>query len=141
MNEKLNLSQQVCFPIYAFAKEIINQYRPLLDAIELTYPQYLVMMVLWEHDSQTVNQLGGKLHLDSGTLTPLLKRLETKSLVSRTRSTTDERIVNITLTTKGKELQTQAATIPQQLMQAMNLELEELEELKRIITKISNKNK
>ncbi len=141
MNEQLNLSQQVCFPIYAFAKEIINQYRPLLDAIELTYPQYLVMMVLWEHDSQTVNQLGGKLHLDSGTLTPLLKRLETKSLVSRTRSTTDERIVNITLTTKGKELQTQAATIPQQLMKAMNLEMEDLEELKRIITKISNKNK
>lgn len=141
MNEQLNLSQQVCFPIYAFAKEIINQYRPLLDAIELTYPQYLVMMVLWEHDSQTVNQLGGKLHLDSGTLTPLLKRLETKSLVSRTRSTTDERIVNITLTQKGKELQTQAATIPQQLMKAMNLEMEDLEELKRIITKISNKNK
>ncbi|MBC5864557.1 MarR family winged helix-turn-helix transcriptional regulator [Flavobacterium turcicum] len=141
MNEQLNLSQQVCFPIYAFAKEIINQYRPLLDAIELTYPQYLVMMVLWEHDSQTVNQLGGKLHLDSGTLTPLLKRLETKSLVSRTRSTTDERIVNITLTTKGKELQTQAANIPQQLMNAMNLEIEDLEELKRIITKISNKNK
>ncbi|MCF6141115.1 MarR family transcriptional regulator [Flavobacterium sp. K77] len=141
MNEQLNLSQQVCFPIYAFAKEIINQYRPLLDAIELTYPQYLVMMVLWEHDSQTVNQLGGKLHLDSGTLTPLLKRLETKSLVSRTRSSIDERIVNITLTMKGKELQTQAATIPQQLMQAMNLELEDLEELKRIITKISNKNK
>lgn len=141
MNEQLNLSQQVCFPIYAFAKEIINQYRPLLDAIELTYPQYLVMMVLWEHDSQTVNQLGGKLHLDSGTLTPLLKRLETKSLVSRTRSTTDERIVNITLTTKGKELQTQAATIPQQLMKAMNLEMEDLEELKRIIAKISNKNK
>jgi MarR family transcriptional regulator, organic hydroperoxide resistance regulator len=141
MNEQLNLSQQVCFPVYAFAKEIINQYRPLLDAIELTYPQYLVMMVLWEYDSQTVNQLGGKLHLDSGTLTPLLKRLETKSLVSRTRSTTDERIVNITLTTKGKELQTQAANIPQQLMQAMNLEMEDLEELKRIITKISNKNK
>lgn len=141
MNEQLNLSQQVCFPIYAFAKEIINQYRPFLDAIELTYPQYLVMMVLWEHDSQTVNQLGGKLHLDSGTLTPLLKRLETKSLVTRTRSTTDERIVNITLTTKGKELQTQAATVPQQLMQAMNLEMEDLEELKRIITKISNKNK
>lgn len=141
MNEQLNLSQQVCFPIYAFAKEIINQYRPLLDAIELTYPQYLVMMVLWEHDSQTVNQLGGKLHLDSGTLTPLLKRLETKSLVSRTRSTTDERIVNITLTTKGKELQTQAATIPQQLMNAMNLEFEDLEELKGIIAKISNKNK
>jgi DNA-binding MarR family transcriptional regulator len=141
MNEQLNLSQQVCFPIYAFAKEIINQYRPMLDAIELTYPQYLVMMVLWEHDSQTVNQLGGKLHLDSGTLTPLLKRLETKSLVSRTRSTTDERIVNITLTQKGKELQTQAANIPQQLMKAMNLEMEDLEELKRIITKISNKNK
>lgn len=140
MKKQQILSQQVCFPIYAFAKEIINQYRPLLDAIELTYPQYLVMLVLWEFESQTVNQLGEKLKLDSGTLTPLLKRMEAKLLVSRTRSRSDERIVNITLTQKGKTLQIKAANIPAQLIEAMNVTLEELQELKNIISIISNKN-
>ena len=134
------LSQQVCFPIYAFAKEIINQYRPLLDAIELTYPQYLVMLVLWEFESQTVNQLGEKLKLDSGTLTPLLKRMEAKLLLSRTRSSSDERIVNIALTQNGKALQIKASNIPTQLIEAMNVTVEELQELKNIISKISNKN-
>ena len=134
------LSQQVCFPIYAFAKEIINQYRPLLDAIELTYPQYLVMLVLWEFESQTVNQLGEKLKLDSGTLTPLLKRMEAKLLLTRTRSTSDERIVNIALTQNGKALQIKASNIPTQLIEAMNVTVEELQELKNIISKISNKN-
>lgn len=134
------LSQQVCFPIYAFAKEIINQYRPLLDAIELTYPQYLVMLVLWEFESQTVNQLGEKLKLDSGTLTPLLKRMEAKLLLTRTRSSSDERIVNIALTQNGKALQIKASNIPTQLIEAMNVTVKELQELKNIISKISNKN-
>jgi DNA-binding MarR family transcriptional regulator len=134
------LSQQVCFPIYAFAKEIINQYRPLLDAIELTYPQYLVMLVLWEFESQTVNQLGEKLKLDSGTLTPLLKRMEAKLLLTRTRSSSDERIVNIALTQNGKALRIKASNIPTQLIEAMNVTVEELQELKNIISKISNKN-
>ncbi|MFV8332858.1 MarR family winged helix-turn-helix transcriptional regulator [Flavobacterium sp. GSP14] len=134
------LSQQVCFPIYAFAKEIINQYRPLLDAIELTYPQYLVMLVLWEFESQTVNQLGEKLKLDSGTLTPLLKRMEAKLLLTRTRSSSDERIVNIALTQNGKALQIKASNIPTQLIEAMDVTVEELQELKNIISKISNKN-
>jgi DNA-binding MarR family transcriptional regulator len=140
MKKQQILSQQVCFPIYAFAKEIINQYRPLLDAIDLTYPQYLVMLVLWEFESQTVNQLGEKLKLDSGTLTPLLKRMEAKLLVTRTRSSSDERVVNIALTQNGKALQIKAANIPAQLIEAMNVTLEELEELKNIISKISNKN-
>jgi DNA-binding MarR family transcriptional regulator len=140
MKKQQILSQQVCFPIYAFAKEIINQYRPLLDAIELTYPQYLVMLVLWEFESQTVNQLGDKLKLDSGTLTPLLKRMEAKLLVTRTRSSNDERIVNIALTQNGKALQIKAANIPAQLIEAMNVTVEELQELKNIISKISNKN-
>lgn len=140
MKKQQILSQQVCFPIYAFAKEIINQYRPLLDAIELTYPQYLVMLVLWEFESQTVNQLGEKLKLDSGTLTPLLKRMEAKLLVTRTRSSSDERIVNIALTQNGKALQIKAANIPAQLIEAMNVTVEELQELKNIISKISNKN-
>lgn len=140
MKKQQILSQQVCFPIYAFAKEIINQYRPLLDAIDLTYPQYLVMLVLWEFESQTVNQLGEKLKLDSGTLTPLLKRMEAKLLVTRTRSIMDERVVNIALTQNGKALQLKAANIPSQLIEAMNVTVEELEELKNIISKISNKN-
>ncbi|RYJ52075.1 MarR family transcriptional regulator [Flavobacterium petrolei] len=140
MKKQQILSQQVCFPIYAFAKEIINQYRPLLDAIELTYPQYLVMLVLWEFESQTVNQLGEKLKLDSGTLTPLLKRMESKLLVTRTRSSSDERIVNIALTQNGKALQIKAANVPAQLIEAMNVTVEELQELKNIISKISNKN-
>jgi len=140
MKKQQILSQQVCFPIYAYAKEIINQYRPLLDAVDLTYPQYLVMLVLWEFESQTVNQLGEKLKLDSGTLTPLLKRMEAKLLVTRTRSIMDERVVNIALTQNGKALQIKAANIPAQLIEAMNVTVEELKELKNIISKISNKN-
>jgi DNA-binding MarR family transcriptional regulator len=140
MKKQQILSQQVCFPVYAFAKEIINQYRPLLDAIDLTYPQYLVMLVLWEFESQSVNQLGEKLKLDSGTLTPLLKRMEAKLLVTRIRSSSDERIVNIALTQNGKALQIKAANIPAQLIDVMNVTVEELQELKNIISKISNKN-
>lgn len=139
MKEQLHLSDQVCFPVYLFAKEIINQYRPLLETLELTYPQYLVMMVLWEYDIQTVNQLGEKLKLDSGTLTPLLKRMEQKELVSRIRSTIDERIVNISLTEKGKELKEKASCIPKQLMESMNVSAEDLLELKNIIIKILKK--
>jgi DNA-binding MarR family transcriptional regulator len=139
MKDQLHISEQVCFPVYAFAKEIINQYRPLLEAIELTYPQYLVMLVLWEHEVQTVNQLGDKLKLDSGTLTPLLKRMETKAFVTRIRSTVDERIVNISLTEKGVALKEKAACIPKQLMEAMNVSAEDLLILKNIITKITKK--
>jgi DNA-binding MarR family transcriptional regulator len=139
MKDQLHISEQVCFPVYAFAKEIINQYRPLLEALELTYPQYLVMLVLWEHEAQTVNQLGDKLKLDSGTLTPLLKRMETKAFVTRIRSTVDERIVNISLTERGVALKEKAACIPKQLMEAMNVSAEDLLILKNIITKITKK--
>lgn len=139
MKDQLHISEQVCFPVYALAKEIINQYRPLLEALELTYPQYLVMLVLWEHEAQTVNQLGDKLKLDSGTLTPLLKRMETKAFVTRIRSTVDERIVNISLTEKGVALKEKAACIPKQLMEAMNVSAEDLLILKNIITKITKK--
>lgn len=139
MKDQLLLSEQVCFPVYAFAKEIINQYRPLLDELDLTYPQYLVMLVLWEHEEQTVNHLGDKLKLDSGTLTPLLKRLELKGFVTRNRSKVDERIVLIALTEKGKELKEIASCIPTKLMQAMDVSLEDLTVLKNIISKISKK--
>ena len=139
MKDQLHLSEQVCFPVYVFAKEIINQYRPLLEALDLTYPQYLVMMVLWEQEAQTVNQLGEKLKLDSGTLTPLLKRMELKAFIFRDRSTVDERIVNISLTEKGKALKEKASCIPTQLMESMNVSMEDLTTLKNIITKILKK--
>lgn len=139
MKDQLSISEQVCFPVYVFAKEIINQYRPLLEALQLTYPQYLVMMVLWEKDEQSVNQIGEKLQLDSGTLTPLLKRMEHKKFVSRIRSKVDERSVNIVLTEDGKALKEKAASIPGQLMEAMNLSHEDLIVLKNIIIKITQK--
>jgi DNA-binding MarR family transcriptional regulator len=139
MKDQLHLSEQVCFPVYVFAKEIINQYRPLLEALDLTYPQYLVMMVLWEQEAQTVNQLGEKLKLDSGTLTPLLKRMELKAFISRDRSTVDERIVNISLTEKGKAIKEKASCIPTQLMESMDVSMEDLTTLKNIITKILKK--
>lgn len=141
MKDQLHLNEQLCFPVYVFAKEIINQYRPLLDELELTYPQYLVMLVLWEQDKQTVNQLGEKLKLDSGTLTPLLKRMEQKEFVSRVRSTIDERSVNISLTEKGKSLREQAQAIPEKMVASMGISIEDLENLKNIIHKITNTKK
>jgi DNA-binding MarR family transcriptional regulator len=139
MKNLLHLSEQVCFPVYALAKEIINQYRPLLDELQLTYPQYLVMLVLWEHKEQTVNQLGEKLKLDSGTLTPLLKRMEAKAFVLRTRSSVDERIVYISLTDKGIALEEKALCMPTQLMDAMDVSIEDLTILKNSINKILKK--
>ena len=139
MKDPLHLSEQVCFPVYSFAKEIINQYRPFLEELELTYPQYLVMMVLWEFEQQTVNQIGEKLKLDSGTLTPLLKRLEMKEFVTRIRSIVDERIVNIKLTEKGKALKEKASFVPTRIMKSMDLSMEDLIVLKNIISKISKK--
>ena len=139
MKDPLHLSEQVCFPVYVFAKEIINQYRPFLEELELTYPQYLVMMVLWEFEQLTVNQIGEKLQLDSGTLTPLLKRMELKEFVTRIRSSNDERIVNISLTEKGKDLRIKAACIPTKMMESMDISMEDLMLLKNIISKISKK--
>lgn len=139
MKDSLNLKNQVCFPIYALAKEVISQYRPLLDELDVTYPQYLVLMVLWDNPEQTVGQLGEKLFLDSGTLTPLLKRMEQKDMVVRKRSSADERIVNLSLTPKGIALKEKAKNIPQRLKESIGISTDELVELKRIITKILNK--
>ncbi|MBN9313142.1 MAG: MarR family transcriptional regulator [Chryseobacterium sp. 39-10] len=136
MTEQLKLDNQVCFPIYALAKEIINRYRPFMDELELTYPQYLVMMVLWEHKEQTVSQLGEKLNLDSGTLTPLLKRLEQKCLVTRKRSSLDERVVMIELTHEGKTLSKKAAKVPERMFESLNISEEEIVHLKNNINSI-----
>ncbi len=138
----LKLGNQACFPIYALSREIINRYRDALDEIGLTYPQYLVLLILWEEGEQTVNQLGAKLHLDSGTLTPLLKRLEQKHILTRTRSLKDERVVLIALTEEGQKLRENACAVPGKLLEALQINAEDLAELKRISEKIlSNKNK
>lgn len=135
----LKLKHQACFPLYALSREIMNVYRPFLDELEITYPQYLVFMVLWEHEPQSVNQIGEKLHLDSGTLTPLLKRLESKKFIERTRKICDERVVEITLTDKGRNLKTEASKIPDKVIDNLGITEEELQQLKLLTNKILKK--
>lgn len=135
MNDLLKLENQICFPVYAFSREVTNLYKPFLEGLGLTYPQYLVMLILWEEKQQTVNQLGEKLYLDSGTLTPLLKRMEHKGILNRTRSKTDERVVLISTTEIGEKMQEKAALIPEQLIAALGLSIDELQQLKKIVNK------
>jgi len=136
MEDLLTLDKQLCFPLYALSREVIQRYRPHLDELGLTYPQYLVLMVLWENGKQTVNQIGQKLLLDSGTLTPLLKRLEQKELLSRQRSTVDERVVDISLTVAGSDLKQKAMCIPGKLVSELGITLEEVETMRNIAYKI-----
>jgi MarR family transcriptional regulator, organic hydroperoxide resistance regulator len=126
----LRLDNQVCFAIYSTAHAFNRVYKPLLDRLGLTYPQYLVMLVLWERDDVAVREIGERLFLDSGTLTPLLKRLETADLIKRTRSTQDERQVLIALTAKGRALQEKARTVPQSILAASACSVGELSALK-----------
>ncbi|HWR23083.1 MAG TPA: MarR family transcriptional regulator [Feifaniaceae bacterium] len=134
--EILKLENQLCFPLYAAAKEVVNRYKPYLDRIDLTYTQYIVMMVLWERGSVGVKELGRHLYLDSGTLTPLLKRLESKGLVRRERSHEDERAVNITITEAGKSLKEKAAEIPGRMRKCMPLSAEEAGTLYTLLYKL-----
>lgn len=117
----LKLENQLCFPLYAAAKAVVNRYKPLLDKIDLTYTQYIAMMVLWESKSIGVKELGKRLYLDSGTLTPLLKRLEGKGFLRRERSSQDERAVNINITEAGERLKKKAMGIPMQMGKCMPL--------------------
>lgn len=134
--DALKLDNQLCFPIYVASREIIQSYSPYLAELDITYPQYLVLMVLWEEDDMMVNSIGKRLHLDSGTLTPLLKRMEGKGLIIRNRCKLDERIVRIKLTDKGKELRDQAVEIPPRLAKEVTLTPEEAETLKKLIYKL-----
>ncbi|MEJ2766550.1 MarR family transcriptional regulator [Photobacterium sp. MCCC 1A19761] len=127
----LVLEKQVCFSLYSAANAMIRAYRPLLAQLDLTYPQYLVMMVLWSENGINVKDLGTRLHLDSGTLTPLLKRLEGKGLVSRRRSDKDERVRELYLTEQGDALKAQAESIPAAIFCKSALPLEELMALKQ----------
>jgi DNA-binding MarR family transcriptional regulator len=122
----LTLEEQICFALYSASRALTARYRELLEPLGITYPQYLTLLVLWETGSASVNSLGERLHLDSGTLSPLLRRMEQAGLISRTRSADDERVVEITLTEQGNRLRTPAAAIPEQICAATGLPIEDL---------------
>ncbi len=129
------LENQLCFPLYACAKEVIRQYRKPLDELGLTYTQYLVMMVLWQNGGMTEGGLGKKLCLDSGTLTPLLKRLEQQGLINRIRPESNERKLFISLTEQGQALREKALNVPDSMKGCLDLEAEELRLLKKLLDK------
>jgi DNA-binding MarR family transcriptional regulator len=129
-DEVLRLDRQLCFATYSVAQAFTRVYKPQLDRLGLTYPQYLVMLVLWEEDDQTVKQIGERLHLDSGTLTPLLKRLETAGIVRRTRDRDDERHVRITLTQAGRDIKARAAEARREVGCATGLTSEQIQALR-----------
>ena len=139
--ENLKLENQLCFPVYAASRLITREYQPLLDEIGLTYPQYLVLMVLWEQDPLTVNDIAKRLILNTNTITPLLKRMEKQGLIIRNRSDSDERRVMVSLTASGLDLKEKAARIPDELIKrlaASNMRAEELLELKDSLNSIIN---
>ena len=132
----LKLENQVCFPLYACARETIKLYKPFLDKLDLTYTQYITMLVLWEREHVTVKELGERLYLDSGTLTPLLKKLEEKGLVDRRRSTVDERNLIVSITQKGADLREQAVDIPKEMAKCLVLDKVETKVLYRLLYKM-----
>lgn len=129
-DSNLDLSNMVCFAIYSTANALTRAYQPILSKLDLTYPQFLVMIVLWEQDDRTVSEIGAQLNLDSGTLTPLLKRLEAAGRIARRRDARDERQVRITLTDEGRELRKEAENIPEQVFCALGQPVDELQGLR-----------
>lgn len=128
--ESLKLDNQLCFALYSSSRAIIRAYKPLLDRLDITYTQYITLMVLWEEDGISLNKLGQRLMLDSGTLTPLLKKMEKKQLLSRVRNSKDERQVNIFLTDKGKNLKDEALKIPEEMVCNLSMPIKEIFELR-----------
>ncbi len=146
--EYLKLDNQLCFPVYAASRLITREYQPFLEKLNITYPQYLVLMILWESDGKTVNQIADRLILNTNTVTPLLKRMEKDNLIFRKRSKIDERVVNIYLTEKGNKLKEDAIKIPMQLVESLSsdfLTIEDLIDLKSklntLITYLKNNDK
>ncbi|MDD2972313.1 MAG: MarR family transcriptional regulator [Lachnospiraceae bacterium] len=135
-DDMLRLKSQLCFPLYACSKEVVRRYKPFLDELDLTYTQYITMMVMWEKQEINVKCLGQILYLDSGTLTPVLKKLESKGYLTRKRSKEDERNLRVTITAAGNELKERAKTVPQQVGKCVHLQPEEAEELYRLLYKI-----
>lgn len=138
--DALKLDNQLCFPLYACARAIVKKYTPFLDEVGLTYTQYIAMMVLWEHGKATSKALGEKLYLDSGTLTPVLKKLEEKGLVTRARDPQDERNLMVTLTEKGAALKAPASQIPGKMAACVPLAPDEAATLYRILYKLLGEN-
>ena len=139
MNDKydvLKLDNQLCFPLYAVSKEIVRRYTPFLNEIDLTYTQYITMMVMWEYKEVSVKELGKKLFLDSGTLTPLLKTLEKKGLVTRERSKADERVLVVSITEEGMKLREKAVEIPGKIGGCVKLDADEAVQLYKTVKKL-----
>lgn len=136
MNERLKLENQLCFPLYACAKEVVRRYTPLLEPYGLTYTQYIAMMVLWEHKNVSVKEMGKLLYLDSGTLTPMLKKMERSGWLCRKRSDNDERVVVISITDAGEALQERLAEVPVKMAQCVKLESDEALQLYVLLNKM-----
>ena len=134
--DALKLENQLCFPLYACSKEVVKLYRPFLDALNLTYTQYIAMMVLWEHKKLNVKELGEKLYLDSGTLTPVLKSLEAKGFLLRSRSEEDERVLNVELTDAGWALRDAALDVPAKVNAGIKLDAGEVVRLYELLYKV-----
>ena len=135
-HEAMKLDNQLCFPLYAASREVIKKYRPYLDALDLTYTQYITMMVFWEEKKISVKELGKKLYLDSGTLTPVLKSLEAKGFVKRYRSTEDERVLIVEITNKGEALRDKAVSVPAEVSKCIRLEQGEAIKLYELLYKV-----
>lgn len=134
--ECLRIENQICFPLYACSKEIVRKYKPFLDELDLTYTQYITMLVLWEKKETNVKELGEQLFLDSGTLTPLLKKLESKGFVSRKRSEADERNLVVSITDAGMALRDKALDIPEKMTCCVNLDPEKAKELYKLLYEV-----
>ena len=136
MNQMLKLENQLCFPLYACAKEVVRRYTPLLEPLGLTYTQYIAMMVMWEHKSISIKDMGKLLYLDSGTLTPMLKKMESAGLICRKRSEDDERIVMVSITERGEELHNKAADIPSKMAGCLTIGSDEAMQLYTLLHKL-----
>ena len=136
----LKLENQICFPLYVAAKEVVRKYKPFLDKLDLTYTQYIAMMVIWEEKQIKVTELGNRLYLDTGTISPLIRKLKDKQYITITRDINDERVQIINLTEQGAKLREQAVQIPNEMMKSncINLSKEEAIELKRLLEKVIN---
>lgn len=132
----LKLENQLCFPLYACAKEVVRRYTPLLEPLGLTYTQYIAMMVMWEHKSISVRDMGKLLFLDSGTLTPMLKKMEKAGWITRKRSERDERMVMLSITERGEQLQQKAAEVPSRMASCVTLESDEAMQLYTLLHKM-----
>ena len=131
--EKIKLENQLCFSLYAASREVIKIYKPLLDKYGLTYTQYIAMLVVWEHEKITVKEMGKKLHLDSGTLTPVLKKLLSMELINKYRDKNDDRVVIVEVTEKGKKMKEEITEVPEQLYCKFGNKFDDIGELKRLL--------